>query len=215
MELPRLDTSNDVLAFDPPRPVRAGLALAAFAVLPLLAGVSDLIRPLSGIVFAGILVAAGGLRAALAYEDLRSLRRSADRELRLGTQPHLTSGLLAWRAAELSSSRHRLALARAVARTERDLSPTTLPGASPLNRVALRPQIDLLRELTDRLRALDRPVPAKGVLQVEELLTSSDSPFYARERAGEVRAELRECLDALEGDAEDQPHITETMLAGR
>jgi len=209
VELSRLDTSDHARGFEPPRPLRAGLALAALAVVPLLAGVSELIRPLSGLVFAGIFVAAGALRAAFAYHELRTLRRSADRELRLGKQSYLQPGALAWRAAELTSPRHRLSLARAVARTERDLSPKTLPGASPLNRVALRPHIDLLRELADRLRALDRPASASGVLQVEELLTSSESPFYARERADEARAALLACLEALEGERDDRLHDVE------
>jgi hypothetical protein len=211
VELPRFDTSVEAGAFAPPRPLRAGLALAALAVLPSLAGASDLIRPLSGFVFAGIFVAAGALRTAFACHELRALRGSADRELRAGQQSYLQTGPLEWRAAELTSPRRRLVLARAVARTERDLLPKTLPGASPLNRVALRPHIDLLRELAERLRALDRPVSASGVLQVEELLTSSESPFYARERADEARSALRACLEALEGERDDQRHVAERV----
>jgi hypothetical protein len=180
------------------RPFRSGLSVAALGVLPLVAGLAGLIRPLSSLVFAAIFAAAGALQALLVYHDLVGLRRLADGELRLGRRPYLRPALVSWRSAELISDRHRIGLARAVARTERDLSPATLPGASPLNRVAARPHLDLFRRLAERLAALDRPVAPRAVLQVEELLTSADSPLYARERAGELRARLLDCLDALD-----------------
>src|SRR5690242_7842202 len=79
-----------------PRPVRAGLAIAGLAVIPLAGILADLIWTLSGLVFAGIFVAAGTLRAALAYHELVGLRRTGDRELRLGTHPYLLSAVAAW-----------------------------------------------------------------------------------------------------------------------
>jgi hypothetical protein len=197
LSLPRVRT--DFRRLDIPQPLRSGLALAGVGVLPLVAGVTGLVRPLSALVLAGIFVAAGTLRASLAYHELLGLRRLADSELRLGKEPYLHSALVSWRSAELTSTRHRTALARAAARTERDVSPATLPGASPLNRVAARPQIDLFRRLAERLSALDAPVTPHSVLLVEDLLTSSESPLYARERAGELRAGLLECLAALDG----------------
>lgn len=188
-----------------PRPVRSGLALAAAGVLPLALGLADVIRPLSGVVFAATFIAAGVLRTALVCQELMSVRRRADRELRIERrQPYLRSSSASLRAGELTSDRHRLKLAQAVERTERDLSPARLPGASPLNRVALRPHVDLLRELAARLRALDRPVSAPALLQVEDLLTSGESPFFARERAGDVRPALRGCLSALDSHPESR-----------
>jgi len=167
-------------------------------VLPLVAALTGLIQPLSGVVFAAIFAAAGALQCSLAYYELAGRRRVADRELRLKTRPYLQPALVAWRSAELISARHRTALARAVARTERDLPPAKLPGASPLNRVAARPHVDLFRRLAERLAALDQSVTPQAILQVEELLTSGDSPLYARERADELRASLLDCLEALE-----------------
>jgi hypothetical protein len=183
---------------DVPRPFRSGPALATVAVVPLAAGLSGLIRPQSGLVFALIFVAVGALQTLLAYTELAGLRREADRELRLGRKPYFRPGLVSWRSAELTAERHRTALARAVARTVRDLSPATLPGAAPLNRVAARPNVDLFRRLAERIAALDRAVEPRAVLLVEDLLTSPDSPLYARERAGELRETLFACLDALE-----------------
>jgi hypothetical protein len=184
---------------DLPRPLQSGMAVAAVGLLPLALGLTAVIRPLSGLVFAGIFLAAGALQWALAYRELVGIRHRADLELRLETRPWFQSRYARWRASELSSDRHRTALARAVARTERDLSPALLPGASPLNRVAARPHAELFRRLAERLAALDRPVAPLAVLQVEELLTSPESPLYARERASELRRALLACLEAVTG----------------
>jgi hypothetical protein len=186
---------------DLPRPARSGLSLALCAVLPLIAGATGLIQPLSALTFAGIFAAAGAFQAALAHHELVGLRRVADGELLRGRRPYFQPALVAWRSAELTSERHRKGLARAVARTERDLSTATLPGASPLNRIAARPHVDLFRRLAERLAALDRPVNPRGVLLVEQLLRSPDSPLYARERAGELRAWLTACIDALDSES--------------
>jgi hypothetical protein len=181
-----------------PRPIRSGLAVAAVGLLPLAFGLTDVIRPLSGLVFAAIFLAVGALQWSLAHFELVAIRHRADLELQREPRPYLLSSFAQWRADELTSDRHRLALARAVARTERDLSPALLPGASPLNRVAARPHVDLFRRLAGRLAALD-PVTPQAVLQVEELLTSSDSPLYARQRAHELRRSLLASLRALDG----------------
>jgi hypothetical protein len=175
---------------DLPRPIRSGLAIATVGILPLALGLANVIRPLSGLVFAAIFAAVGALRWLLAHLELVGIRRRADLELRREPRPYLLSSFAQWRASELTSDRHRLGVARAVARTERALSPAVLPGASPLNRVAARPQIELFHQLAERLAALDRPVTAQAVLGVEELLTSPDSPLYAREQASEMRSSL-------------------------
>jgi hypothetical protein len=183
---------------DLPRPTRSGLLLAAVGLIPLTLGLADVIRPLSGIVFAGIFVAAGALQWSLAYFELVGVRRRADLELRSERRPFLLSSFAQARATELTSEPHRAALAREVMRTVRDLSPSRLPGASPLNRVAARPHVDLFVRLAERLAAVERPVTPQGVLQVKELMTSPSSPLYARERAAEIRPALLRCLATLE-----------------
>jgi hypothetical protein len=189
--------SDDRVGLDLPRPIRSGLAVAAVGLLPLALGLTAVIRPLSGLVFAAIFLAAGALQWALAHFELIGIRRRADLELRRELRPYLLSSLARWRARELTSSRHRLALAHSVARAGGDLSPALLPGASPLNRVAGRPHADLFRRLAERLAALDRPVTPQAVLQVEQLLTSSESPLYARELAHQLRASLLACIEAV------------------
>lgn len=187
---------------DPPRPIRSGLAVAAAGLVPLTLGLANYIRPLSGLVFAAIFLVAGTLQSSLAYHELVGIRRRADLELRHEPRRYLLSSIAQWRADELTSDRHRLALSRAVARTERELSPALLPGASPLNRVAARPHLALFRRLAKRLSALDRPVTPQAVLRVEELLTSAESPLYSRERAWELRGSLLDAIRAVEGSTE-------------
>ena len=200
MEFPYLDArANGRTEIDLPRPLPSGLWLAAVGVVPLVLGLADVIRPLSGLVFAAIFLAVGALKSSLEYHELILIRRRADLELRREPRPYGPSSFAQWRACELTSDRHRLALARSVTRTEHDLSPALLPGASPLNRVAARRHLALFGQLAQRLSALDRPVTPQAVLQVEELLTSPESPLYARERTARVGPALRRCLAALDG----------------
>lgn len=215
MDYPHFDASiGGGYGIDLPRPIRCGLAIAAVGLLPLTLGLADVIRPLSGLVFAGIFLVVGALKWSLALVELSGIRRRADLELRHEPRPYLLSSFARWRACELTSDRHRLALARSVARTERDLSPALLPGASPLNRVAARPQAGLLRRLAERLAALDRPVTPQAVLQVEELLTSPDSPLYGREHAYELGASLLAAVRALDGPSE-WPAWKEVPVSGQ
>jgi hypothetical protein len=142
---------------------------------------------------------AGGFRPPRRWQ-LRSrlhLRRSADEELLAGA-PQVASPLLAWRAAQLTSGHNRRVLARSLHATVVDLDAGLLPGASPLNRPAARPQAQLIDALADRLEDLSRPVLARGILLVDGLLTDGTGPLYARSRAGELRAVLERCLTALD-----------------
>jgi hypothetical protein len=197
MDIPALGVRGGQRGLEIPQPVRAGIPLATLAVVPFALGLGDVIRPLSGLVFAAIFVGAGALRSALAYHELAALRHEADDELRRRPRSLAPSALLAWRSDELTGDRHRLALAHTLAHLDRDLSPARLPGASPLNRVAARPQVDLIRRIEARLEALDLPVEPRAVLQLEDLLTLPESPLYSRERAGELRSSLLDTLEAL------------------
>lgn len=130
---------------------------------------------------------AGGLtrRQARAAADLRIARGHAD-----------VDGSLAWRIRELTAAPERVRLARSVRGVVRDLSPTRLPGASPLNRVALRPHASLLVDLADRLDDIDRPIAATGILAVRRILADPDGPLYARR--DDPGNELQEVLDETE-----------------
>ena len=99
-------------------------------------------------------------------------------------------------------TRERLKLGRSVRGIVDALSPRRLPGASPLNRVALRPYCAELIALADRLDDLERPVSAAGLIGVRQLLTAPDGVLYARPCADEpphdIGRELVAVLDRLE-----------------
>jgi hypothetical protein len=129
----------------------------------------------------------------------RRLRQEADRLLRAGVTPRPGSLLLATRAAELTSARERRLLARSLHAVLRELSGTTLPGPSPLNRAGIRPYASELAAIAVRLGDA-KPVSARGILLVRDLLTSPDSPLYAYDGADELPSRVDDALAALDGD---------------
>ncbi|HEY7206843.1 MAG TPA: hypothetical protein VH416_01270 [Gaiellaceae bacterium] len=109
-----------------------------------------------------------------------------------------------WRVDELTSAHERTLLARSLRGIVDDLSPRRLPGASPLNRVALRPHADLIGGLAERLDETKRPVAPAGVVRVRRLLTGPESPLYLGSGADieaqshEAERELARALRSLE-----------------
>jgi hypothetical protein len=182
---------------DLPRPLRAGLPLLLLGLLPLLAVTADLTSPIDGLALSGVCVVAALARVGWEARELARLRRAADVRLLQGVRAD-SSELVAWRAAELTSRGNRRPLAHSLRGLVRDLGDKTLPGASPLNRVGARPHVGLIEDLSARLAEDDRPVAPLGVVRVERLLTDGFGPLYARERAGDLGAELEHCLADLE-----------------
>ena len=124
--------------------------------------------------------------------DRRRDRREADAWIAAGW-----GSRVAWRVEELTSRPERRLLARSLRGAVSDLSPGRLAGASPMNRIALRPHASLLAAVAERLADPERPVAATDVLAVHELLTSPDSVLYTHDDV-DVRRELTSVLDALE-----------------
>ena len=127
--------------------------------------------------------------------DVRRARRTADREL---LQLLYVPPRLAWRADELTRASRRLALARSVRRLVASADPRYVPGASIVNRVAVRDQRDLLLCIGRRLSAVERPVAVRGVLLVELLLGDADGPLYVRDDRHLLAPALDAALAALE-----------------
>jgi hypothetical protein len=128
--------------------------------------------------------------------ELQHARRAADSELIDTTLP---PPRLAWRTNELVAAEHRRELAQALAEVVHGSDTRYLPGASPLNRVAARQEVDLILRLAARLADLEEPVRPRGVLLVEQLLDGGTSPLYARDRARLLHRALDEALAALDG----------------
>jgi hypothetical protein len=119
------------------------------------------------------------------FSERHRLRAAADAwiERRGDDRP---ASYYAWRIDELTSRKERRRLADSVREVLEALSPKRLPGASPLNRVALRPHGGELAAIAARLDDLERPVSASGVLAVRRLLTAPDSVLYARPQRGDA-----------------------------
>jgi hypothetical protein len=199
-------------AFRVPSPLKAARPFLVLSLVPLIAGVAGLIPQLDGFVLGALIAGAGALRAAIEYRQLSRLRRLADRQL-LGTAVPRVPELVAWRRGQLTSERNRRVLAKSLRGVVSELDPSRLPGASPLNRPGARPEAGLVLALADRVGDAERPVTARGVLLVEELLTDGSGPLYARDRADALRPSLVRCLRALDGgdDRTSDPMLTPVM----
>ena len=122
-------------------------------------------------------------------------RRAADEELVASVLP---SPRLAWRVHELVAQEFRLGVARALTDVVHEADGTRLPGASPLNRVAVRAARPQLLALASRLSDLEVHVLPRGVLLADRLVTDSHSPLYDRTTADRARREVERALAALE-----------------
>jgi hypothetical protein len=128
--------------------------------------------------------------------------RSLDRELSDGEDPAI-SPVLTRRAAWLTSTRNRHALARSIRRL---LDPPSRPRRGLSAAVlADRDELDGARMPLARVAALleiDDPVFARGVARLHLLLSDADSALYAPTLPGDLRGEVEGILDALEGREE-------------
>jgi hypothetical protein len=181
-----------------PRPGRAGLPFLVLGAAALLLEVDPRLPWLAGIASAALFALAGAVRAVRAAVELGRLRRTTDELIHHRGEIGTMSAVVAWRVTELTSIRRRDAVARSVDRALRGSEASRLPGAVPLNRVAVRRSEELLRLLGDRLRDSSRPVTARGVLAAEQLLGDPLSPLYAPGRSGELPRGVTKVLSALE-----------------
>jgi hypothetical protein len=128
----------------------------------------------------------------------RSQRGLADDWIRAGREAR--PNRFDWRIRQLTAPGERRLLARSLRRVVADLAPGAHPEIAP-NREALRPHLDRLEMLAERLDDTERPVSAAGILAVRDLLTDPHSPLFSVDGADtEVRAgeSLRLALEALE-----------------
>jgi len=173
-------------------------AAAPFLALALLSALLLLIPevPPGVAVFAAAafsLAAAG--RAVQQHRALRDMQVSIDRVL-LHRQATPLSPLLVWRASQLCAPEAREHLAAALRRAERSASAAHLPGASPLNRPAIRSSAVEIEALASYLTGTE-PVNAKGVLLVHHLLEDPSAPLFGHGPSSDLRDEIRAALAAL------------------
>jgi hypothetical protein len=124
--------------------------------------------------------------------ERRRARRTADYWIKHGFESRY-----AWRVTELTRERERRLCARALRGVIGELEGSSLPGAAPLRRAALRPHLATLQTLRERL--LDNePVSGVGMLAVNELLTSPGSCLYTE--CADVGSSLDAVLESLDAD---------------
>jgi hypothetical protein len=180
-----------------PRPGLAALPLLALAAASVALDAAPEMPWTVGVAVAAVFLAAAAARALQRYAELRQLRAAADRLIRRGDKRALQSPFLRWRSDELTKSSRRKQLAGSLRHIVRELDARALPGASPLNRDAVRPFAGRFTELARLLENPDTPVSARGVLLAEALLTDSDSPLYNRARSTQLDIELARVEKAL------------------
>jgi hypothetical protein len=143
--------------------------------------------------------AVGLLEFARAWRTLSRRRRMADTLLLTGVRVHPASDLLVWREAEVCARRSRRVLARSLRRIVSECQRPRFRSGAPLDLRNVRSQVELLAALADRVGALERPVTARGMVLVEELLTNAHgSPLYLGTSARDVAAAIEGCLVALD-----------------
>ena len=137
------------------------------------------------------------VRSWEARRALRDARRRADKEL---AATRLPPPRLAWRAAELVADEHRNALARSLTDVVHAADERLLPTASPIARSAVRECRPQLLAIAARLFEVSKPVPARGVLLVDRLLTDGSGPLYGIGDAERLLVAATGVLAALDGE---------------
>ncbi|MGN6797164.1 MAG: hypothetical protein ACTHKS_03340 [Gaiellaceae bacterium] len=136
------------------------------------------------------------VRSWEARRALRGARRRADEEL---AATRLPPPRLAWRAAELVADENRIHLARSLTDVVHAADERRLPAASPIARAAVRACRPQLLAIAARLFEVSKPVPARGVLLVERLLTDGSGPLYGRGDEDRLRRAATTIVLVLDG----------------
>jgi hypothetical protein len=184
-----------------PRPLLAGLPQLVTALFVGGAGLAAGLRWPWLLAVGGPLLLVGLVQVAKAAVELGRRRRTADEWLLWGATARPASALLDWRARELASPRLQKTLIRSLRRIAGEATGGRTPGPVPINRRAISENLALLRALSQRLEAGTRPLPVRGVLLVDRLLTEPGSPFYSHVPAEVLAGALVDALAALDSEA--------------
>jgi hypothetical protein len=127
---------------------------------------------------------------------VRLQRHSLDKALAKGEKPG-SRAELACRARQLTSARCRRGLITGLTRALADAQarPHPLTSAVPVQRDQVLDAQAQIDQVVDDLRSRD--VEPRGVLQVQALLTSGESPFFNPSAPGALERALRHAHAAL------------------
>lgn len=139
------------------------------------------------------------VRVGVEHERIELRRERADGWLatRSGHQPD--DEMLLARLNELRDPRLRRTLARSLRRVAHDVSSFGRPVTpAQHNRRTLRPHVEQLHRLADRLEDRTRPANPRGMAMAYRLITMGAGPLYNSGRAQELPAHLNATLGALD-----------------
>ena len=173
-------------------------ALYGLAAVLLALAVAGAISETAGLVLGGPVSAYALSRTVRRRRELTRRRRSADALLESLPGTRVPEGLQ-WRAAELTSPSHRRLLAGQLHRLARMANEKLLITSVPVSPSTLRPNHDELESIAALVGQLDRPVSARGIVLLEELLYDGDaSPLYEPCHADELERALAQVHRAIE-----------------
>jgi hypothetical protein len=139
------------------------------------------------------------VRIGVEHERIERRRERADGWLatRCGHQPD--DEMLLARLDELGDPRLRRTLARSLRRVAGDVSSFGRPTTpAQHNRRTLRPHVEQIHRLADRLDDRTRPANPRGMAMAYRLITMGAGPLYNSSRAQELPAHLNATLGALD-----------------
>ncbi len=139
------------------------------------------------------------VRIGVEHERIERRRERADGWLatRCGHQPD--DEMLLARLDELRDPRLRRTLARSLRRVAGDVSSFGRPTTpAQHNRRTLRPHVEQIHRLADRLDDRTRPANPRGMAMAYRLITMGAGPLYNSSRAQELPAHLNATLGALD-----------------
>jgi hypothetical protein len=144
-----------------------------------------------------LLTSGAALRRTLRrHRELARLRAAADEVLARLPGSRIPDRLQ-WRAAEIMSRAHRRRLARELRRFARMANDSMLITAVPVFLSTLRPNRSELESMAALVERDDRPVPVRGIVLLEHLLSDVErSPLYGPRRAEELGQALVQVREA-------------------
>ena len=175
-------------------------ALYGLAAVLLALAVVGAISPTAGLLLGSLVSGYAVARTVSRRREVARRRRSADSLLEALPGTRVPEGLQ-WRAAELTSPSHRRLLAGQLHRLARMANEKFVITAVPVSLSTLRPNHDELESIAALVGQLDRPVSARGIVLLEEILYDGDgSPLYGPCQATELEQALARVHRAIESD---------------
>jgi len=175
--------------------------LHAIAAALLLLAVAGALPVALAMVLALLTSGAALSRTLRRHRELARLRAAADEVLACLPGSRIPDRFQ-WRAAEIMSRAHRRRLARELRRFARMANDSMLITAVPVFLSTLRPNRRELESMAALVERDDRPVPVRGIVLLEHLLSDVErSPLYGPRRAEELRRALRQVRQTTSSSA--------------